>query len=73
MLSPMDLKDLRLSKGLSQAELSQKAGISQHSISQMECGNQSPRPSTTRALAEALGVSTEVVFAASRESKGDAA
>jgi len=48
---------LRQSKNLTQADLANPTGISQHSISKLETGQTGPRPETTQRLADALGVS----------------
>lgn len=56
-LDPQKLGDLRLMKGLTQAELGRKAGVSNISISMYESGARlRPHPQTTRKLAKALGV-----------------
>ncbi len=50
------LRNTRLSKGLSQIELAERAGVSDITISYIETGRtQSPRPQTIRALKDALG------------------
>ncbi len=48
---------LRQSKNLTQADLANLTGISQHSISKLETGQTAPRPETMQRLADALGVS----------------
>lgn len=54
------LKRHRLAAGLSQEELASRAGLSPHGISDLERGaRRAPRPSTTRLLAEALGLSED--------------
>lgn len=60
----MDLRELRLSKGLTQAELGSQALVSQY-----ENGRLQPGPGMVKHLAQELGVSTEVLFAACLESK----
>lgn len=49
------LRELRLRVPLSLAELAQRAGMSYHSLHNMERGKQVPRIQSLRALAEALG------------------
>jgi transcriptional regulator with XRE-family HTH domain len=52
------LKEMRLDRGLSQAELHEMTGVSRDTISRMETGDRlNPHPRTLRKLAEALGVS----------------
>jgi transcriptional regulator with XRE-family HTH domain len=53
------VRGLRWRRGLSQAELSEKAGVSHQVISLTEQGKRVPYPKTIRKLAEALDVSTE--------------
>ncbi len=50
------LKELRISKVLSQAELAEKAGISRDTVIHLEIGKQKPTFKTVRKLAKALGV-----------------
>ena len=50
------LKDLRLSKNLSQEKLSEKAGLSMRTISLIECEKVQPTISTIEAIAKALEV-----------------
>lgn len=52
-----DLKSLRVRRGLSQADLSEKSGVSEFTISEIEAGKRpNARPSTARKLAAGLGV-----------------
>jgi transcriptional regulator with XRE-family HTH domain len=52
-----ELRDIRLRRGLSQADLSAKTGVAEFTISQIEAGKRAnPRPSTLRKLAQALDV-----------------
>ena len=52
-----ELRDIRLRRGLSQADLSAKTGVAEFTISQIEAGKRAnPRPSTLRKLAQALEV-----------------
>ncbi len=50
------LRRLREHEALTQAELSGRTGISVNSISAIEKGKQSARPTTVRKLAAAFGV-----------------
>ncbi len=52
-----ELRDIRIGRGMSQADLSEKAGVSEFTISELEAGKRpNPRPSTLRKLARALDV-----------------
>jgi transcriptional regulator with XRE-family HTH domain len=51
------LRELRSRAGLTQAELSRKAGLAQPSVSRLERGLKKPGLATAQALAAALGVS----------------
>jgi transcriptional regulator with XRE-family HTH domain len=62
-----DLRELRLSKGLSQNDLAEKSGVAQSYISDWETGRHIPTPASTRKIAEALEVEVEVVFDACQE------
>jgi len=53
------LQELRLSRGLSQADLAQKAGVALWSVRSWEAGKNEPGWGGVVALADALGVSTE--------------
>lgn len=53
-----ELRKLRRARGLTQQELGKLAGVTQHTVSELENGKQEPHPSTIRKLASALGVST---------------
>ena len=50
------LRMLRREAALSQAELAERAGTTQETISRLECGHHAARGCTLRKLAEALGV-----------------
>jgi transcriptional regulator with XRE-family HTH domain len=50
------LRRLRREAALSQAELADRAGTTQETISRLECGHHAARGLTLRKLAEALGV-----------------
>jgi transcriptional regulator with XRE-family HTH domain len=52
-----ELREIRLRRGLSQADLSALTGVAEFTISEIESGKRAnPRPSTLRKLAEALKV-----------------
>jgi transcriptional regulator with XRE-family HTH domain len=52
-----ELREIRLRRGLSQADLSAVTGVAEFTISEIESGKRAnPRPSTLRKLAQALGV-----------------
>ncbi len=55
-LNPIALAVIRSLGGLSQAELSRRANISQGHISGLESGDKAASPAMVRRLAEALGV-----------------
>ena len=50
------VRDIRLKRGLSQADLGKRAGITEYTISEIEAGKRTPRPSTLRKLAKGLEV-----------------
>jgi transcriptional regulator with XRE-family HTH domain len=51
-----NLRRIRELRAWSQVDLSQKTGIAQRTISELESGRRSPQPRTTRKLARALKV-----------------
>ena len=52
-----ELREIRLRRGLSQADLSAMTGVAEFTISEIEAGKRAnPRPSTLRKLAQGLGV-----------------
>ena len=51
------VRQIRLAKGLSQAELARRCDLSREYINKIEAGKYDPPLSTINALAEALGVS----------------
>ncbi len=58
-----DLRSLRLRRGLSQADLSAKSGVSEFTISEIEAGKRpNARPSTARKLAAGLGVDVATLY-----------
>ena len=50
------MKRLRKEKGLSQAGLAEKAGLTREYVNKIEAGSYDPSLSTINALAKALGV-----------------
>jgi XRE family transcriptional regulator, regulator of sulfur utilization len=50
------VREIRLARGLSQAELAERAGLSREYVNKIEAGKYDPPLSTINALAEALGV-----------------
>ena len=50
------IRELRMRKFLTQAELAEKVGVSESTIAGWEAGRKSPRLRNIRKLAEALGV-----------------
>jgi transcriptional regulator with XRE-family HTH domain len=50
----MNIKIARITKGISQGELAEKAGISQNTLCQIEGDNQSPVYGTIEKIAQAL-------------------
>ena len=61
------LRDGRLSKGLTQKELSDRSNISIRSIQRIENGELVPRSHTLKTLAEILGLSFEWFIKSARE------
>ena len=53
----LELRKLRLEKGLTQAELAKKAGVSEISIRKYEDGSRNPKIQTLIKLADVLQVS----------------
>ena len=62
MITPNNLRSIRVKKGLSQIELSARTGISQGAISCMETGKVFPYAGWRKRLAKALGVTEKEVF-----------
>jgi transcriptional regulator with XRE-family HTH domain len=61
------LRHTRELAGLSQQELADKTGVSQHTISQIELGQRKPQGRTLRKLSKALGVEVADLFGGWRE------
>lgn len=64
MNMPLDLRQLRLSKGLIQDVIGNRKDIGD-----IEKGRKMPGPRLLRRMAQALGVSTDTVFAACAQSR----
>lgn len=56
----MDIRELRISKKITQRQLAEKTGISQQHISKIENGEIAPTYATLEKIAKALGC--EIVF-----------
>ena len=56
------LSRLRRERGLTQAELGARLGISKSSVSMYECGNREPELDLLRAMADLFGVSESVLL-----------
>lgn len=55
------LRELREEKGITQAELAEKAGLAAETVAQLERARYEPSWNSVIALADALGVSTEAL------------
>ena len=56
------IKEIRLLKGISQKELSERLGVSSAMISQYESGKRNPKMETLLKIADALGISINVFY-----------
>ena len=56
------IKKIRLLRGLSQAELAEKIGLTYDRIQKYESGTRKPKEPLTKAIAEALGVQEETLI-----------
>lgn len=56
------VRDLRVSRGMSQAELARKVGSTQPAIARLEAGGVAPNIDTLERIAEALGLKLVVKF-----------
>jgi len=56
------VRDLRKSRGLTQEELCERAGISIDAVTRIESGRRSPSLATLERLSQALGVSPAALF-----------
>ena len=61
------LRSARISKGLSQEQLSEKSGVHRDTIHKLETGQRPARPATIKKLADTLGVETEELTKDSKE------
>jgi transcriptional regulator with XRE-family HTH domain len=64
------LKVVRERKALTQEELARASGVSRPTIARIETGDTEPYPSTTRKLAQALGVDPGDLMETSVEDAG---
>jgi len=60
------IRELRLSKGLKQGELAQRAGISASYLNLIEYNRRKAKPETVAALAAALGLEADAILGADR-------
>jgi transcriptional regulator with XRE-family HTH domain len=68
-----ELREIRLRRGLSQADLSAMTGVAEFTISEIESGKRAnPRPSTLRKLAQGLGVEVTDLYGESGSPLGAA-
>lgn len=58
----LDLRALRISEGLSQAELSKISGYTQMTVSTIETGRREPKIVTVERLADVMGYDLEIKF-----------
>jgi transcriptional regulator with XRE-family HTH domain len=58
------LRRMRRIRGLTQADLAERAGVSTPTVSELEMAKRPARPSTLRKFADALGVEVETFFPA---------
>jgi len=65
-----NLKNIRTEKGINQALLSQKTGLSQAAISQFENGERIPTPKNIQKIADALEVKVEKLTEGDAENVG---
>jgi transcriptional regulator with XRE-family HTH domain len=56
------LRTIRETKGLTQSELAERSGLQPSAVSHFEAGRRSPSFDNLRALADALGVSTDYLL-----------
>ena len=59
---PLRLRELREQRGYSQYDLAQQSGVGRSTIAAPETGERGAHPSTTRALARALGVTVPDLY-----------
>lgn len=66
------LKELRLKKGITQAELADLLGVSPSTIGMYEQGRREPDSSTVKWLAEYFGVSADILLGVQTDQKDKA-
>ena len=67
------LRELRMRRFLTQAELAEKTGVSESTVAGWEAGRKAPRLRNIRKLAEVLGVEPgEIQLVTERKSEGGA-
>ncbi len=64
----LGLREVRHRALLTQRELAERAGLTQRTVHLLESGARRARPSTVRRLALALGVDSQELMAAQRDS-----
>jgi len=62
------LREIRVSKGMSQTDLADASGVSNSHISRLESGSRWPRPAVVLQLAAALNVPSYMIDRTSEES-----
>ncbi len=58
----IDLRKVRLERGMTQNELAEHTGVCRQNISNIECGLTKPSINTAKKIAKVLGVSWEDFF-----------
>lgn len=66
---PAKIKQARIEKGLTQAELAEKIGVEPPSVSRWEGGEMAPRPKMIHKIAEALEVGVEWLMSPAADQK----
>lgn len=61
-ISTRKLRRYRMTKGISLAAVAVAAGINGANVSRIETGQQTARPATARAIAQALGLTLEAAL-----------
>ncbi len=56
------VRHIRKTRGMSQQELAERAGVTQYTVSEIELGHRDPHPATLRKLAKALDVEVAEFF-----------
>jgi transcriptional regulator with XRE-family HTH domain len=64
------LRELRLARGLSQAEVAEGAGVTPEYVSRIECGRAGPSMAAIARLARALGVEAKALFDFGQPARG---